>query len=194
MGNLCGDKWAKEVAIAASRNGHRPSYEKRARPLQVSGVGNGAQSCQYDCRLPIALRHAGSSQNSIGELTVPAVQSSDLPGLLGRQSLRDNRAVWDFVTDELYFLGPGDYDLKEALPPGTDTFGLEQAPSGHSVLPCCAFTPASSQSGHALTLISRQQGEPRLPNNIPPPPSSPPVLPASANRREVLAAPPASSL
>ena len=67
VGNLCGDKWAKEVAIAASRSGHRPSYQKRARPLQVSGVGNGAQSCSYDCRLPIGLRHTGSQRISFGD-------------------------------------------------------------------------------------------------------------------------------
>ena len=71
VGNLCGGKWAKEVAITANRNGHRPSYQQRARPLQVSGVGNGAQSCTYDCRLPIGLRRSGSQQISLGELTIP---------------------------------------------------------------------------------------------------------------------------
>ena len=108
VGNLCGDKWAKEVAIAAACNGHKPSYKKRARPLQVSGVGKGAQSCRYDCHLPVGLRHAGNQQTSLGELTIPSVQGSDLPGLLGKLALKKNRAVWDFVTDTLYFTGLGD--------------------------------------------------------------------------------------
>ena len=38
VGNLCGDRWAKTVAQAAARNGKSPSYEKRSRPLNVSGV------------------------------------------------------------------------------------------------------------------------------------------------------------
>ena len=97
VGNLCGDKWAKEVAITASRHGHRPSYTKRPRPLQVSGVGNGSQQCNYDCQLPVSLRQAGSDRTSLGELTIPAVQNSELPGLLGHTALRTNRAVWDFV-------------------------------------------------------------------------------------------------
>ena len=35
------------------------------------------------------------------------------------------------MTDSLYCVGPGDYDLEWAMPPGTDTFQLEKAPSGH---------------------------------------------------------------
>ena len=121
------------------------------------------------------------------------MQSPDLPGLLGKQSLKKNRAVWDFVTDRLYFMGPGDYDLDKAMPPGTDSFQLETAPSGHSVLPCCEFTPASSSTEHTLTLItnrgetSRGQARP----SMPPPPVTPPVLPVTAARGETLLPPPA---
>ena len=71
------------VAKAAARNGHHPSYEKRARPLKVSGVGQGAQACVYDCRLPVALRRLDNSSVSVGHLTTPTVSYSDLPGLLG---------------------------------------------------------------------------------------------------------------
>ena len=193
VGNLCGDKWAKEVAIAANRNGHNPSYQQRARPLQVSGVGSGSQKCNYDCRLPIGLRHSKSQQTTLGELTIPAVQSSDLPGLLGKQSLKRNRAVWDFVTDKLYFMGPGDHDLEKAMPPGTDVFQLETAPSGHSVLPCCEFSSASGSTEHTLTLITNR-GEAtnrRTTPGLPPPPATPPVLPVTASRSEFLVPPPA---
>ena len=64
------------------------------------------------------------------------MQGSDLPGLLGKLALKRNRAVWDFVRHRLYFMGLGDYDQDKAMPPGTDSFQLETAPSGHSVLPC----------------------------------------------------------
>ena len=129
VGNLCGDKWAKEVATIAARNGHKPSYEKRPRPLNVSGVGNGSNSCHYDCKLPVALQQADQGELSVGHLTVPAVHNSDIPGLPGLTALRKNRAILDFNTLRLHFCGPGDCDMSKALPPGTDTFQLEVAPN-----------------------------------------------------------------
>ena len=194
MGNLCGDKWAREIAIEAGRNGRRPSYQRRARPLQVSGVGNGSQACHFDCNLPVALRNADGRRTTLGELTIPSVHKSELPGLLGKTALKKNRAIWDFATDMLYFAGPGDYDLPRALPPGTDAYQLETAPSGHSVLPCCEYTSDAQHSDHSLTLVTRRSSseEPRRGGPMPPPPN-PPVLPATALRTEPLAPPPAGS-
>ena len=39
VGNLCGDRWAKEIAMLAMSNGRNPVHRKRERALQVSGVG-----------------------------------------------------------------------------------------------------------------------------------------------------------
>ena len=155
VGNLCGDVWAKSVAEAAHRHGHNPSYNKRNRPLRVQGVGNGAQSCNYDCTLPIALKQKDKSV-AMGKLLIPTVSGSDLPGLLGLAALRKNRGILDFNTMDLHFCGPGDYDLLKALPPGTHTFQLELAPSGHMVLPCCEFPSSSdtaSPEDYTLTLM-----------------------------------------
>ena len=60
---------------------------------------------------------------------------------------------------ELRLFGSGDYDLAEATPPGTDTFQLELAPSGHVVLLCCKFsTAAGSQAAAEESLsFSRQR-------------------------------------
>ena len=97
------------------------------------------------------------------------------------------------MTDRLYFMGPGDYALDKAMPLGTDSFQLETAPSGHSVLLCCEHTPASSSTEHTLTLMTnrgnttREQARPTMP----PPPATPPVLPVTAARSEVLRLPPA---
>ena len=176
VGNLCGDAWAKSVAEAAHRHGHNPSYTKRNRPLRVQGVGNGAQSCTYDCTLPIALKQKDKSV-SIGKLVIPSVSGSDLPGLLGLSALTKNRGVLDFNTMELHFCGPGDYDLKKALPPGTDTFQLELAPSGHMVLPCCEFPRSSdtaSSEEYTLTLMTKHSVQKRT---VPPAPEQPPTLP-----------------
>ena len=116
-----------------------------------------------------------------------------MPGLLGRNSLTTNRAVWDFISDRLYFLGPGDYDLMRVMPPGTDMFQLEKAQSGHSVLPCCEFSDETQNTEHTLTLLSRRQEEAPAQHTMrPPPPANPPVLPVTAQRSEMLVPPPAT--
>ena len=180
VGNLCGDKWAKSVAQAAARNGHKPTYERRNRPLRVSGVGEGSQSCQYDCKLPIALRQCSDNpmpQISVGHITTPTVPNSELPGLLGLQALRSNRTILDMNTLKMYFLGPGDYDLTRGLPPGTDCFQCELAPSGHLVIPCCEFSGPAQAAESTLTLITRHHQIPM----VPPPPAEAPRL-GSAGR------------
>ena len=154
VGNLCGDKWAKDIATAAVRAGEKPEHKKRPRPLDVSGVGNGSQACHYDCVLPVRMNSEGQSVR--GTFSTPAVANSDLPGLLGLTALRENRAILDFTTLKLHFCGPGDVRMSEALPPGTDSFQLEIAPSGHIVLPCCEFDDRA-EAKHSLTLLSRQR-------------------------------------
>ena len=158
VGNLCGDRWAKTVAQAAARSGRTPSYEKRSKPLNVSGVGHGSQAAPFDCKLPISLKHNDSHAVSSGTVTTPAVANSDLPGLLGLTALRKNKAIIDFSTLTMYFTGPGNYDLNKSLPPGTDCFQCELAPSGHMVIPCCEYDNQSSQRGDTeLTLVTRQR-------------------------------------
>ena len=184
VGNLCGDKWAKEMAKEAARNKRKPTHHKRNRPLRVGGVGNGTQVCAYDCTLPIAFRQDNSNNSTEGKINIPTVNNSDLPGLLGLTALRKNRAILDLNTLKLHFLGPGDYDLASALPPGTDTFQGEIAPSGHLVIPCAEFGPKEPSEESSLTLITKPPGlEPTRGNKrsrvVPPPPeASPPMMPA----------------
>ena len=189
------------MAIAGARAGKRPSYKKRPKPLSVSGVGHGSQQCTYDCTLPVALGHDQTNDVSQGEITLPAVQGSDMPGLLGNQSLIDNKAIWDFPNMKMYFLGPGEYDLEKSLPPGTDVFQLERAPSGHIVLPICEFEGSPSKPEHTLTLLSRRNASggghteassSSSSSRVPPPPAAPPVLPSTADRSASLPPPPTS--
>ena len=124
-----------------------------------------------------------------------------MPGLLGGQALRNNRGLWDFANDRLYFLGPGDYNLEKALPPGTDVFQLERAPSGHSVLPCCEYSEKDPQTEHTLALMARNRnhgegqqteanGTGSSSSTVPPPQASPPVLPITASTEQGIAGPP----
>ena len=179
---------------------------------RVCGVGNGSQSCHYDCTLPVAIQPENSNETNIGDLRVPAVANSGLPGLLGLTALKKNRAILDFTTLKLYFCGPNDYELEKGLPEGTDVYQLETAPSGHIVLPCCEYQRASTSSDHSLPLLSRGQRSPqdkgdrtssttqsqqrqRTATGIipPPPPLSAPILPRSAVSRPPMDAPPLQS-
>ena len=188
VGNLCGDKWAKEVAIHAAKHGANPEYSLRSKPLIVRGVGHGSQECHYECRLPIAFKKDGEEASIRGTINAPSIANSLVPGLMGLKAMEDNRTILDIVTGKIYFCGPGDYDLMTALPAGTDVFQMEKAPSGHLVLPCCEFhKPRTNQS--SLTLVTSMQqrktgGAPRTP-----PPSFPPVLPPSVNSRQEPPAP-----
>ena len=98
-----------------------------------------------------------------------AISGSEITGLLGLASIRKNRGILDCNTMQLHFCGPGDYELQKALPPGSDSFQLELAPSGHLVLPCCEFDrkkPATSDD-FALSLVTRSQ--PASPSKTVPP-------------------------
>ena len=53
--------------------------------------------------------------------------------------MRDHRVILDLQKLKMYFVGPGDYDLDKSLSPGTVSFELEVAPSGHLLLPCSNF-------------------------------------------------------
>ena len=191
VGNLCGDKWAKEVAKQAAWNQRSPQYTQRPKPLKVSGVGNGAQACHFDCQLPIAFKQgsedSNENQQSIreGNINIPTVANSELPGLLGLTALRKNRAILDLNTLKVYFCGPGDYDLLKELPPGTDSFQAELAPSGHMVLPCCEFRGSKpNENEYTLTMVTQPPGltqespvtnrsKRQRPSSIPPPPEMP---------------------
>eukprot|EP00974_Lingulodinium_polyedra_P030343 2920293-Lingulodinium_polyedra.AAC.1 len=51
-----------------------------------------------------------------------------------------NRAVIDIVHRRLHLCGPGDVNME--LPPGPQTFELEQSLAGHLLLPGPDFHPA----------------------------------------------------
>ena len=170
----------------ARANGRKPAHQLRERALQVSGVGNGSQQCHYDCQLPVAIRPEGGKVLQHGMLEVPAVENSDLPGLMGLSALKRNRTILDFNSLTLYFCGKDHYDLGAALPANTDKYQLETAPSGHLVLPCCEYKAGSTSRDYSLTLMAKSA----LPSSIagqkqadtvaqekPPPPSrSPPPV------------------
>ena len=149
VGNLGGDGWVQSLAKAAMASGRIPEQAKRDRALHISGVGHGSQTCTHNCKLPVAFKRIDGSLGR-GNFNVPVVPKSELPGLLGLKSLRDRRAILDMQTLQIHFAGPGDYDLSLTLPPGTESYQCELAPSGHMVLPCSEFAAVDAEESGSL--------------------------------------------
>ena len=142
VGNLAGDEWVRQQAAMAIRAGLRPEQRKRERPLTVRGVGQGGEKCLHNCVLPVSLMNA-TGQRVTGTFDTPTVPHSQLPALLGLNAARESRMVIDTMRNTIYMAGPGEYDMLQALPPGTQQFNCILAPSGHMMIPCAEF-PSST--------------------------------------------------
>jgi hypothetical protein len=98
-----------------------------------------------------------------GTYTTPVVSNSDLPGLLGLNTMRRNRCILDMVNLQLHMCGPADVRLN--LPPGTEGFQLEISPSGHLVLPCGNHPPKNSATEASRTEIVLQSSTESAPSS-----------------------------
>jgi len=149
LGNLAGDQWARDAASVCLKSGgtsRTPSEYKRSRPLTVSGVGKGSQAATYNVRMPYACKTIGGKAFVEGTYEAPCVSDSALPALLGLSTMKKRRTILDLVTNQMHFCGPGDIRLN--LPEGTESFQLEEAPSGHLVLPINYYKEADSYEDH----------------------------------------------
>ena len=153
VGNLAGDQWVQRQAAKAIAAGKRPQQRKRDRPLTVRGVGQGGERCTHNCCLPVVML-ASNGQPTMGTFDTPTVPNSELPALLGLSAARESKMIIDTARNKVYMVGPGDYDLERALPPGTTTFDCVTAPSGHMMLPCAEFRALAAASN---TLDLQQQ-------------------------------------
>ena len=143
--NLVGSMLARRATAKALESGYNPKQERMVKPLQVAGVGNGSQEANFRIRLPVAISTTQGSE--LHEITSPIVEGSgaNLPGLLGLDSLKRNRALLDMDSNKLIFPGPG--EITYELPPGSKVIPLVTAPSGHLVLVTDAYGELSEEQG-----------------------------------------------
>ena len=99
------------------------------RPLSVEGVGKESDETNQECIAPICLE-----DGRVGTFTTPVIPNSSLPALLGLKTLSGERALIDCFNHQIVFVGPGGYRLHAS--PGSRTYQLKQAKSGHLLLPC----------------------------------------------------------
>ena len=143
--NLIGAKLARQLVQRALKHGHKPQQVPMER-LNVQGVGNGSQACNFKLQCPIAVPHDDGNAH-LHKISAPIVEGtgSDLPGLLGLRSLETDRAILDTGNRMLHFPGPGTTEL--VLPPGSVSIPLEKAPSGHLVIPIDQYDQVVEKKG-----------------------------------------------
>ena len=115
--------------------GHRVQWRKLTKPLPVAGVGAKTQEATYEITVPIAIE--GQMSTYTAPVIGSATQPSQIPALLGLQSLKLKRTILDTINDKIHFCGLGDPTI--TVPPGTITVDLKQAKSTHLLVPCTDY-------------------------------------------------------
>ena len=82
-----------------------------------------------------------------GTYSPSVVPASEIPALVGFDTLEHRRVVLDCYNGKYYEIGPGGYDIQ--LSPGSRLLHLHKAPTGHPVLPATqwhAVKPGPAQA------------------------------------------------
>jgi hypothetical protein len=139
---LAGEFWVKRASDLAAAAGRGTKFEPLARVLHVEGVGQGSNTCTERAIIPIAME-----DGTTGTYSPAVVPSSEIPALVGFDTLERRRVVIDCYNGKYYEIGEGGYDIN--LSPGSRLLHLHKAPSGHPMLPATQWKsvkPGPSQA------------------------------------------------
>ena len=153
---------------------HRIRCCPLAEPLAVQGVGAGAPIATHKAVVPIALETGDTAS-----YTAPFLPGSEIPALLGLESMEAKRTVLDLANRKMYLMGPGDF-VSQA-PPGSHCLQLYKAESGHLMLPVTEYQTEANQDliHKGATRVPREFASPYAPpmDVAPDHPSSVPASP-----------------
>jgi hypothetical protein len=144
--NLVGDEWVQEATQLAVKAGHGCAWQKMKNQLSVEGVGKECNTATQSVIIPICFENGDT-----GTFTSPVIEQSKLPALLGLQSLTNRRALIDVFNRQIVFVGPGGYRLQTS--PGSKTYKLYPAKTGHLMLPCQCWKDAKISPGNPGTVL-----------------------------------------
>jgi hypothetical protein len=130
--NLAGSKVMKRVIDRAVSAGHGCAWQKLKKTLSIEGVGKSANEATEGVTAAICLE-----DGTVGSFQTAVVEDSELPALLGLNSLTKLKAVLDCEHKRLLLIGPGGYKIQ--LSPGSKVLQLHSAPTGHLLLPCTCW-------------------------------------------------------
>ena len=167
-GNLVGERWSQRHAQECARAGVAAPGYTSIDPFVVGGVGANPQTCRKRVSHRIGL-----DDGLRGSYTAPEIPDSDVPALMGLETIDNHRALLDVHSKRLILVGPGGYKLQ--LSPGSRVYNLEQANTGHLMLPCSNFE-AVARSGQTVSFNAeptehRQQQVEAMENGADAPPS-----------------------
>jgi hypothetical protein len=135
--NLAGQSWVHRMCTKALKAGLKVKQARMDKPLNVAGVGHGTNKAEWEVKMPIAL---GDTDGTVlmHNYTAPTVTGagSELPALLGLQSMSKQNGVLEMAAGNEYLTLPGPGGYTVTWSPGTARYKLERAPSGHLILPC----------------------------------------------------------
>lgn len=138
--NLMSDSSHKELEEACKHYGiAEPKHRKRDKPLRVGGIGSGTQQDDFDATFSIGIsqRIQDTAYPKFAEFAGPVLPNSEVPGIIGQSSLKQNRVILDCFNLRMYTIGPGQCSIE--LPPGSEINDLSESREGHLMLPCDMF-------------------------------------------------------
>ena len=144
--NLAGDQWVKRVESQGVSHGHGTVW-KSIPALSVEGVGSRESQITQQAICPVKV-----SPGPPSAFTTNVVSNSELPGLLGLRSLFEDKALIDVFNKKLVYVGQGGYKI--VLSPGSKTMNLENAASGHLLLPCTEWGEGMTTSSNSSKQVA----------------------------------------
>jgi len=145
--NLAGQNTLATHVSRADDAGQQTKTYQASRFVEVSGVGSGSHKCTQKALTPIAVRYK-NSPTTIDKFDTYVVKGdgSELPMIMGLDSLTEKDAVLVFRQGKRFLAMPGKGGYKIEWSPGTLLLPLEQAPSGHLVFSVDHFQEARDSS------------------------------------------------
>ena len=187
--NLWGKILCRQAAQTALRYGFAPQQRRLDRALQIQGVGEGTQTCEWQGTIHIAApdEHGAASLHTF-EAPIVGGSGENLPGLLRHKTICDKQGLIETAPgrEMMSFPGPGGYKIEWS--PGSRHFPLSLAPSGHLILPIDHYDRLPQRSGglpqQQMTFQTTGQHEPSSSsssgNTAPTPPAPAPAPPPPA--------------
>ena len=141
--------------------GYEPTERRLDKRLEIMGVGNGTQYCDWEMRIPLAVptaspdgRLTGDAREVTFEAPVVEGTGTSLPLILGLKSMQEKGGVLELDQSARIFTipGPGGYKIEWA--PGAIHIPLTPAMSSHLMIPCDKYKDVRHKGGLPAKEIS----------------------------------------
>ena len=124
----------------AKAHGHGTEYSKLKKVNSIDGVGAKPSTCSQTAVVPIAL-----PDGTLATYSASLIDESDVPALLGLNSLTEKSALVDTMHDQVILVGKGGFELR--LSPGSTVLQCQRSPTGHLMLPASNWEAVSKHMG-----------------------------------------------